>query len=216
MRSANIVVVAAVGLGLSACSAAEEIASFDIAGGTLSAIGVTSPNREAPQDPQPRGPLVVPGSTDLPQPREAVATNDPAWPKNAEEATEEFEAERKRIGSEYTARMDRDDVVLSPDELAGVRGPTPNSGRAADELQLSRTEGVSATLSAAERRRQSDAALELAAQQAGQDKSERRYLIDPPSEYRQLSGVDYEGKDELLEGAAKKEEKKGLGRLWPF
>lgn len=206
-------------LALSGCSSVDDVSSYDITGNTLAAIGLASPDRETPEDPKPRGPLVVPGSRDnLPPPRESVAANDPNWPRDAEEREEAIEAEAERRNAEYLARLDdpqEASILLSREELAGGTGPTPGD-REPDELQRHGTDRVNPTLSTQELNEQNERALELARQQSGQGSVERRYLIDPPTEYRQLSGAEYEGRDEMLDEARQEKEKTGLSRLWPF
>jgi hypothetical protein len=213
MRYTGFVSVSVLALLLSGCSAVENVASLDIAGNTMAAIGIVSANREKPEDPKPRGPLVVPGQTVLPQPRESATATDPNWPKDSDRAEEVRQAEADRKGQEYLERLSRDNMVLSPQEMAEGFGQMPGDGRNADPIQRG-DDGVDPKLSPQELKRQSEDFAKLAEQNSGQNSTERRYLIDPPSDYRRPSGATYEGSDALAQ--PEPEKKKGLGRLWPF
>ena len=213
MRKLTIVGLTLVGFAAAGCSTVEDIASADIAGSTLSAVGLISPQREKPEDPKPRGPLVAPGTKDLPAPREAAVNADPAWPKDSDRAEEIAEQQKIRRGNEYRDRMANGNVVLAPNELAGGYTQNPREYRP-DPIQAG-ADGVNPQLSREELKSQSDLAQQIADQQSGRDTSERRYLIDPPSDHRQLSNQNYEGREEIL-AKQEPEKKRGLGRLWPF
>ena len=210
MRSASVAILAACGLSLSACASLEEMASADIAGGTLAAIGLADPNRNPVPDPQPRGPLVVPGSRDLPPPREATAgVNDPAWPRDPEAQARASRAEAERLNRELVERVEGRDsrgILLSREELAAGTIAEGNARRGINTDQQN-------PVLTAEQMRQQDATIANLAREASQANTERRFLTDPPTEYRSLSQENYEGKEELLSGGAPRE---GLARLWPF
>lgn len=210
MRSASVAILAACGLSLSACASLEEMAGADFAGGTLAAIGLADPNRNPVPDPQPRGPLVVPGSRDLPAPRETAAgVNDPAWPRDPEAQARASRAEAERLNRELVDRVEGRDsrgILLSREELASGTVAERNARRGIN------TNEQNPVLTAEEMRRQDQNVANLA-REASQANTERRFLTDPPSDYRSLSQENYEGKEEILSGGTQRE---GIARLWPF
>ncbi|WEX08432.1 hypothetical protein [Chelativorans sp. AA-79] len=163
----------------------------------------------------PRPGIVKPPSTAvLPPPQEDVAQNNPAWPESPEERL-------ARIRAEATANQDnpfyRSNVVR---DMSGNDGSGPTLETTG--TQLTQGDRVKPEiLSSRQMREQRQAYLQRRQQTQGSPTT-RRYLSDPPVDYRQPAptapadelGVDEEKK----ERAAKRtgDGSGGLRKLWPW
>lgn len=125
-----------------------------------------APERREPINYQPRGDLVRPASTAvLPQPQQSAASGE-AWPESPE-------ARLARVREEAT--LNQDDSTYD----SGLRGP-----RSAPSLpDLDRHRGVD-SMSANPARQREEFNRRLAVSQA-RDPNQRRFLSEPPTQYRQ-------------------------------
>lgn len=160
---------------------------------------------------KPRPGIVMPSSTEvLPPPQKDVArSGDPAWPESPEERL-------ARVRAEATANQDnpyyRSPVVRDMPEA-------PESAPASD-----RTESGVFKPGAAKTKRAEY--LRKRAEATGMEPDTRRYLSEPPIDYRQPAagapagelGKDEHVKEREAKSAARKKDGGGigLGRLWPW
>jgi hypothetical protein len=139
--------------------------------------GLLSRDEEAPIEYQPRAPLVMPPTAEqLPPPVETAAASDPAWPHDPDQNP----SGPREFGDDNPT----DDI--NPDEyrrlrpLAGVlpnqqqqRPPSEARGRLSENYALVHS------------RRERQAFQQALAEAEGYGRTERRYLTDPPSAYRE-------------------------------
>jgi hypothetical protein len=137
---------------------------------------------EAAVDYEPRAPLVVPPVAQLPQPSPAPSQRAAGnWPTDYDQVQDEerrvlAETEQTRaMGAGYTRRLKT---------LAGIMGGDRTQLDAAEERRrkLHARDPAKAFLTERDSRKEFQAAL---AEAEGLDRTERRYLTDPPSAYRE-------------------------------
>lgn len=123
-------------------------------------------------DYQPRAPLVMPASSQLPQPMETASVANPQWPDDPDkrhpgEKADSFDNPRDEVNPEYAAR-------LKP--LAGLGNPNwkANNGETFQPAYDIVGKGGSQA-------KEFNAALQEA---EGYDASRRKYLTEPPLEAR--------------------------------
>ena len=121
---------------------------------------------------QPRAPLVMPASSQLPQPMETASVANPQWPDDPDkrvrgEKDNNFENPREEVNSAYAAR-------LKP--LAALRDPTR---KAATRENLNPAYDIIGK--GGKQAKEFNAALQEA---EGYDASRRKYLTEPPLEAR--------------------------------
>lgn len=165
------------------------------------------PKDEARIEYKPRPELVKTASAELPAPQDPVATgSNPAWPESPEER-------RARVRADATTK--RDDPNFRP-EVDADSGPVASAQQVrhtrGDSVPMDGTSGVVG----AESQRQ-DFKRRLAQSQQGSPTT-RRYLSEPPLEYRVPSATaptDELGEDEWRkERDRKREARKKPGRSW--
>lgn len=188
--------------------------------GDLSGILSLKPDKKAQIDYKPRPELVKPApgeAEQLPAPQDSVTSGDnPAWPESPEKKRARLLAETsaKRDQPGFTPLVEDDAVVTMV-----VPEPTSNASNRFKDSGLSPTGAEPLSAKRAEFKRK------LAETRQGSSTS-RKYLSEPPLEYRQPAATAASG--ELGEDEAKKERrlkaaarKKGGGLpkwadIWPF
>ncbi len=153
-------------------------------GSVLGIIGATPP--KDPIDYQARSPLVLPPSNELPPPNDGVAVGDAAaWPNDPDDAARQARAAQAKKGVYETSEISYKNERLSPEEMqAGRLAGAGLSGKPEDRAsQIAHNERANAKLSPAEMRQQF---IKLNPEpELGPDgMPTRRYLTEPPSEYR--------------------------------
>ncbi|HMQ58856.1 MAG TPA: hypothetical protein PKE65_09940, partial [Rhizobiaceae bacterium] len=157
-----------------------------------SVISLT-PKQKEPIAYNPRPELVKPGDTSaLPPPQENVASVDGAWPESPEER-------RARIRSEADERNASGAISTGPSAVRPVRDNTKYD----DPFYQGKSESpvVAARRAKENRTRRTESTVDLASAP-----SKRRYLSDPPVEYRKP--VETASAGELGEDEAEKERKR--------
>lgn len=160
----------------------------------VSSIVSVAPQRKDPIDYKPRPELVKPApgqATDLPAPQEQVAkAGNPDWPESPEQR-------RKRLRDEADAN--RDNAFYKPSIVNDVSGSGPDyTASQAGVTAKARDSGVMPAGQAAVQRR--EVQKKLAESRQGSSTT-RRYLSEPPLDYRQPAGTaaaDDLGEDELV------------------
>lgn len=148
---------------------APEMALFrEVAGGFL------SNQKKEPIEYQPRAPLVMPPSAEqLPPPAETASAASPDWPVDPSQrvaAAPDYENDARAGGSQAEYRR------LKP--LAGV---LPDAPKSSTDYDLEHT-AHSTAYGTGRQRQEFRQAL---AESKGYGRTERRFLTDPPTEYRQ-------------------------------
>lgn len=135
--------------------------------------GLLSRDKKEPIEYQPRAPLVVPPSPEkLPEPRETAAATSPDWPvdpdshKASVRTTEEGDLRYGAAQAEYRR--------LKP--LAGVLPKRKNP--------VQRRSEHAAAYDIVNSKQQREQFRKALAEKRGLARSERRFLTDPPTEYR--------------------------------
>lgn len=140
--------------------------------GVMTTLGAVDPHEKQP-DFQPRAPLVVPPTRDLPPPVDPAKATPANFPRNPEDVAEEQRRAAIRANPD-----DKQGRIMTPDELARYAIPgtgridryDPNPGRKLTPEEMKGQGQVNAE------------AIKRAANPAG-----RRTLIDPPDVYTRPS-----------------------------
>lgn len=190
------------------------VAALSACGGTTYGTGTTAekqlvedltgalsltPDRQKPINYAPRAGLVKPPSTEvLPPPQEDAARNNPAWPESPEERL-------ARVRAEATANQDN--PYYRPNVIRDIHHSE------------NQPEGLSADRQKREEQRKEFQRRKQMARQGSPNT--RRYLSDPPVEYRQpaeTAPAGELGEDEWKKKrqAASEESGGGLRRLIPW
>jgi hypothetical protein len=143
--------------------------------------GLMSKEKKEPIEYQPRAPLVMPASADLPQPVETAAAADAEWPIDPDE----------RVIASVDDDDNPDNDITQADyrrlrPLAGAFGNSAAARTAApnNDLDADRDEFYRFVHTATGQR---DAFAKAVAESKGYARTERRYLTDPPLAYREAA-----------------------------
>lgn len=135
-------------------------------------LSIGGRDRQEPIAYQPRGELVRPGSTEvLPQPQQS-ATGGEAWPESPEQRL-------ARVRADATANQD---VNFAPEVRSGSRGQVTEMRPLPRDSEIETT--LDGRVNTSGTRQREEFNRRLAASQQG-SATERRFLSEPPTSYRQ-------------------------------
>lgn len=218
--AASLALLALAGLAVSGCVSSPTYGTDKTANeqliGDVTGILSLAPKKKVDIEYKPRPELVKPAKgevANLPTPQDSVAvTSNPAWPESPEQ-------KRARLRAEATANRDTPGFKPGIEPDAPVMG-TPEKAVGVsnrfDESGLTPPGGKSLAQQGAEFKQQLAANTQVTG-------GKRRYLSDPPTEYRQPSdtapvgdlGEDEAKKERRLKAQARKG-KSSWADLWPF
>ena len=172
------------GVVLTACQAADgttQAPDTALVSGIMRGLGAVDPS-EKPIEYKPRASLAMPASTDkLPEPEEQVAgSQQPDWPQNARNQ------DLERVQAIYDRGNADDGDRLTPEQMRGI---SISSNRPRDRAAEAREQELQSgeKMTVQELKALSGTSLKGTPAEASaaqmQALSQRRYLIDPPSEY---------------------------------
>lgn len=164
----------------------------------------------------PRPELVEPPSTEvLPTPQEPATEANAAWPESPEQA-------RARIRADATANQDI--VGYRPEGLAMSDDASEPRARSQQQRQYDRAafgQGGASTIGLTTQSQREEFNRRLALRQQG-DPTQRRYLSEPPVEYRTpeegapVGDIGVDERDKAREARQAAGGGGGLRSLWPF
>jgi len=175
-------------VALAACQAADgttQAPDKAMVSALMSGLGAVDPKAK-PIDYKPRAPLAMPAEpTALPKPETKVAGTDSAdWP--TADKDDDYEAVKALYAKKNIGGSDgNENTRLTPEQARGINiYSTKPRDPEAERRQAELDDG--ARLTPEEMRRQNAAAADLKKQATGSTQdtlAQRRYLIEPPSEY---------------------------------